>query len=121
MELTITADRVREASANCPDADKVLRVLFPEAFPPKVQFPFTARSTWHNPPTLRVLFFAPDNQSARAAYFKNRGKSPTAGPDGAIGVYLDSGPGRPAGRWVSINSAESLYRNRISADENAPA
>lgn len=33
--LTITDDKVREAAEQCPDAAKVLKTMFPDAFPPK--------------------------------------------------------------------------------------
>jgi hypothetical protein len=32
MELKVTDDKVREAAKSCPDAARVLKMLFPEAF-----------------------------------------------------------------------------------------
>lgn len=32
MELEVTVEKVTEAAKTCPDADRVLRALFPEAF-----------------------------------------------------------------------------------------
>lgn len=37
MKLEITSEKVREAAQQCPNADKVLRTLFPAAFGPKLK------------------------------------------------------------------------------------
>jgi hypothetical protein len=45
MELRITKDRVIEAANECPDATKVLKTLFPEAFSKKLQVGYYKQSS----------------------------------------------------------------------------
>lgn len=68
MDLKITDERVKEAAKNCPDADKVLRTLFPEAFVDKTFNTHKLIAKENNPKsTWGVAWSVYDNRPGRSS------------------------------------------------------
>lgn len=51
-DLAVNPERIRAAARSCPDADKVLRAIFPEAFESEAQSPYVAVSITRQELTL---------------------------------------------------------------------
>lgn len=74
MELKITDDRVREAAKGCPDAERVLKTLFPSVFEDQD----VLKTNGLNPTAKQIHFFGPHEspiviQNRTSGNFINRG------------------------------------------------